>query len=299
MLGILLLTFSVLIHLHGSNIYCLKLAQRLTESIGIALIIAYFFTYVISTAKFVEYISKFLEEIIISKDFLSNLKDEHKKEALSSLLKPSESLNKQHTDLERYYDYYITTSMEITQKNTRSNYKIHGEIFYDENRDKVFSDIKYTYRLFPSENGYLPIKAGFSIDDTDSAVKKLSIFDTEGKCEKTAKEEIEFKNTDSMRLYEYSLKHVEADHVDVLLETTEKGESHWFMYKFKALQPTNGFYLDISCREPLIVKDHIIFDFENNYHIEINDTKTAISINCHQWISEGAGVTILFANKNE
>ena len=300
-MGILLLFLAILLQLHNNNYYCLNILQKLLETVGIALIIAYFFTYVSSTNEFTNYISKILQEIIISKKFLANISDSNKIEVMSSLLKPSDSTIKKYSDIERYYDYFIKNVFSVTTKNIRNNYKIHGTISFSETINKVVCNAHYSYRLYPSKDGYLPIKMGFSIEDDNSYVNELKIYSLESNQPfELTKSQIDDKFTkkDNMKVYEHDMKNYHDEHLDILFSTLEAGESHWLVYKFKVLQPTNGFYLNLRCEHNVIIKDHIIYDFANNYDINILEDKSEISINCNQWINEGAGVTILFGLSN-
>ena len=63
---------------------------NLTQSIGVSILVATIFSFAATTADFTQRIKGFLEDIIIKRNFLSNIEPEGKKEALRALIKPSD-----------------------------------------------------------------------------------------------------------------------------------------------------------------------------------------------------------------
>ncbi|WP_373020968.1 hypothetical protein, partial [Thiomicrorhabdus sp.] len=69
--------------------------------------------------------------------------------------------------------------------------------------------------------------------------------------------------------------------------------NNWQNVFFKAEQATDGFKLTLYCEDELTVKSNILFDVGHNYHVDISESKKELHIACHQWIHEGAGMSII------
>lgn len=301
-LGLLFLSIALSLNKYfGQADYAIYLAIKLTESISIAVIVAAIFSYTLGTTEFVDKIRALLERIVISRHFLVNLGTQGKQQALEALLKPTDIEKETYINISRYYDQYIKESLDIKTKNVRSNYLIHGKAYYDEEESRVAVKAVYSYRLYPSEKGYIPIKLGFDEEDTLSTCTKVIINrpDGERKC-LDSEEDIKFTVIDNAgskdRLATIDVNDFarDYDHLDIEIHTTEYGEDHWFMMTFKALQPTDGFRFRIECTDGLEIRKHVVFDVGKNYHTDTLGT-IELDIACHQWINEGVGVAVLIS----
>lgn len=279
--------------------FIVKLIPTLASTLGLTIIVASFFTYTLGTKEFIEYIEAKLEDIIIARNFLKNMDDNKKSEALHSILKPNKLQQKIYSNLNAFYEYYINDIMNVSEKNVRSDYNMSIEVHYDEAKGKIYAIGSVVYRLYPSVHGYVPITLGVEKDNPESKCTRLEIFDEDGKCEKIKLETLEYKeNTkhDNMKiasvpLDEYSVGN-EGQHLTIELDFKEYGFDHWMAFKFLVFQPTDGINFEIKCNDSIKIKERIIYDLQSKYHISVNED-SRYKISSHQWIEEGSGLMII------
>lgn len=278
--------------------FVVKVAIETTEAIGIAIVVASIFTYASGTSEFMSKIRELLQDIVVSRDFLGNIDSASKREALSALLKPSTEERSIYSNIEDYYNYYISQTLDISKKCVRSNYAVHYRAYWDRRTGKVAGDGTYQYRLYPTIDGYSDIKVGFTETDADSMCHAVIVSTPKG--ERRKFDALTFQRTEKgrehYRLGTIDLKELgrgEA-HLDIEIRVTEYGSDHWLLLEFQALQPTDGFSFYLRCDDELEIRDHDIFVFGAKYFVDQKD-KSEISITCNQWINEGSGLVVLVA----
>lgn len=298
-IGIMLIFFSILIgkDIDATSTY-LILLTKLFETVGIAIVVASLFSFTFESMSFQDKMQDIVENIVLKRTFLSNLANEKKKEALHSLLQPTEQEIKIYSNIEDYYNYYIDETLNVSKKNVRSNYNINVKAKYDETTSRVYTEGIYSYRLYPSDNGYTNITVGFLKDDKDSTVDVIVNL-PDGERKKFKNKDLTFKEDDIARETEIEINELykEHDHLDIELRVTEYGFNHWMNIFFKAEQATDGFKFTLYCDDDITIKTHNVFDVGHKYHIDLNDNKNEIHIGCHQWINEGAGILIIASKK--
>lgn len=281
----------------------LTICIDLIQSIGISILVASIFSFAATSADFTNRIKHFLEDIIIRRNFLSNIEPEGKKEALKSLIKPSDKELNNLPNINDYYDHFINNILSVNRKNVISNYSIHTKVFIDTKDNKIKAKGIYSYRLYPSSNGYTPIRIGFDEDkDTGSKCNYIRIYNQKGEqkiynSENIALEDIQEEgNTHKRQEGKIDLKNEDIakdqKYLDIELEVLEVGFNDHLLLEFKALQPTNGFKFVLECDNNLSIKDHSVFVVNAKYYETLNDSKRTIHIVCNQWINEGSGVCI-------
>ena len=300
-IGILLILLSLFLQVYYKQYYAVnilfKIVVILLQTLGISMFIASLFSFVVDSYSFQEKLRKLVEDIVLKRDFLNELPLERKKEALQYLIKPSESEIEKYSNIDDFYKYFVNEILDVSKKNIRSNYNINLIVKYDSNNKKVYSDGIYSYRLYPSENGYTDILIGFKKDDKESYVKDLIINFPNGKRKKFSRNEIEklYKEDDIARKANIKINDFckEYHHVDIELKVKEYGKNHWINVFFKAEQATDGFKMNLICEDELEIKEYLLFDVGKNYHIELMDNKREFNISCYQWVSEGAGISLI------
>lgn len=316
-LGIVLLLISIIINIEypsvNSNNYFLILAKFM-EGLGIALIVASVFTFASSTIEFMEKIKGLLEDIILKRNFLSNLDPDSKKEALKLIIQPSNDERNKYPNIGDYYGYFIEKTLGVGRRSVRSNYNINSEAYYDDEKNKLVVHGIYSYRLFPSSEGYNHIIVGF--EDKDSFCSYITVSDSEGKQIKFTmdKEDKEDKEDNKKFILEESNQGGDVtyqaiisikefggskNHLDVELNVTEYGNDHWNSIQFKALQPTDGFKFHLRCKGSVSVRDHAIFVVGAKYYLDISEDKKIFTVSCNQWINEGTGLNVLVSIPHE
>lgn len=212
------------------------------------------------------------------------------------MIKPSDSQIHRYSNIEKYYDFYIKETMNVNQKNVRSNYKIIYNVKLDDSTNKIVANGSFSYRVYPSENGYNPIKVGFLSNDKCSKINKISIYNEIGEIKTLANSDLQnfVQNNDeqvaSIDIQEFGK---DSDHLDIEIRTEECGSDHWMAVNYKALQPTDGFSFDLHCTGDINIKKFFIFGAEHSFHIDKADDDKNLTLACHQWINEGTGVIVV------
>jgi hypothetical protein len=297
--GVAILLIAILLdksYPESTRSFTLGVVFKLLEGIGISILIASIFTFASSTSEFINSTRNLLEDIIIKRNFLANIDPEGKKVALKSLIQPSSSEMNKYPNIGDYYGYFIDKTLEIKERNVRSNYAINVRAYICPTHNKIAIQGSYSYRLYPSEKGFQPITLGFS--DSISTCTVVNVSDPQG-------ERLIHKNPKLAPSTEGGVETYLAkipleknfsegkNHLDVELHVIEYGNSHWQLLQFKALQPTDGFRFQLHCEEEITVKEHAIFVVGAKSHLEISDNKKTLNFTCNQWVNEGSGLSVL------
>lgn len=302
-LGVLLLLLAIILDLQypsTSRGLTFSIFISMIQSIGLAILIASIFSYASGTSEFIEKVKKLLEEIVVKRNFLGNIDPEGKKEALKALIQPSAAEKNKYPNIGDYYGYFINKTLEIGKKSVRSNYQINSRAFYDCSKGKIAVEGIYSYRLYPSVDGYNDITVGFEEPaGGDSFCSHVAISTPDGK--RTIHKNLELKEHseggDISTRATIPIKDIGNghNHLDVELKVTEYGTDHWSLITFKALQPTDGFKFYLHCDEDVFIREHAVFVVGASYYIEACDKKKSIAIGCNQWINEGSGLSIVIS----
>jgi hypothetical protein len=302
-LGISLLLVSIIIDLSfATKTSFISIIYKLIEGIGISVLIASIFSYASSTYDFVEKIRGLLEDIIIKRNFLGNIDPQGKKEALKSLIQPSNSEINKYPNIGNYYGYFINKTLEIAQKSVRSNYQVYGHAYIDKATNLIAVDATYSYRLYPCSEGFNEITIGYSKDGGEyNSCEHVTVSTPIGERNFFNKEEIDFVESNSggdiSLIAKIPIAEIGKNHdcLDVESRIIEFGSVTSLLYSFKALQPTDGFKLHLRCDESLYIKSTAIFVVGANYYVDTSSDKKTLTITCNQWINEGSGISILVA----
>ena len=300
-IGLIILLTAVIINNYKieHNIF-LKIFIESYQTIGIAVIVAAIFTYASGTSEFIEQIRKLLEDIIVKRNFLRNIDFESKMDALKSLVKPSTKQKYIYCNIESYYEFYLTQTMTISKKSVRSNYHINCRAYLDKGKNKIGVDSTYSYRLYRTHEGFEKITIGFHEEGSDTILHYLSVNVPNGKRERFENDQIEFiaksEGGEKNRKASIEVNQIAENHdrLDIELKVTEYGYDHWMMFKFKALQPTDGFQFHLHCDDDIGIREHCVFVVGSTYFVD-KESKYDLSISCNQWINEGSGLTVLLA----
>lgn len=229
------------------------------------------------------------------------MNEDSKKEVLKNILKPTDEEIKKYSNIEDYYNYYANETLSVSSKNVRSNYNINIKANLDKDNKKLFVEGTYSYRLYPSNNGFNPIIIGFLKEDNLSQCEVI-VNMPNGKRNKFEFEQIKelFKEREDAKVAQIEIDEncQEFDHLDIELRIKEYGSDHWMLVFFKAEQPTDGFNFTLNVSSPISIKQFNVFDVGHNYHIDKTDKN--LHIGCYQWINEGAGLSAVISfNESE
>lgn len=297
-IGVSLMLVSIILDKYLGKKYTglwFSVGVNLLGTVGVSIIVASIFTFASGTSSFIDRIRDLLEDIIIRRNFLSNIDPERKKEALKSLIQPSASEINKYPNIGDYYGYFIDKTLEIREKNVRSNYSINARAFFCSEKKLIAIEGIYNYRLFPSENGFNEITLGF--EDKESSCASVVLSDPKG--EREVHVNPKFQEYDEGGDISYRTT-IDANafgegknHIDVELKLTEYGVDHWKLLQFKALQPTDGFRFQLHCDGDITIKEHAIFVVGAKYHLDICSDKKNMTFTCNQWVNEGTGLCVL------
>ena len=297
-LGVVLLLLSIILDLNypfQGRAHWFSITIKLIETIGASILIASIFTFASGTSDFVDKIKELLEDIVVRRNFLANIDPDGKKEALKALIQPSTSEKNKYPNIGDYYGFFINKTLEIGKKSVRSNYQITSRAYFDKEKGKIAIEGIYSYRLYPSSDGFNEIIVGF--EDKDSFCDYVTISDPSGEQKKTDKPELAEHNEGGDISYRATIQTKEIgdkkNHLDIELKVTEYGTDHWKLIQFKALQPTDGFKFQLRCDDSLLVQEHAIFVVGAKYYLTMSPNKKFISISCNQWVNEGTGLCVL------
>jgi hypothetical protein len=321
--GIILILVSIIINdillgnipADNKNLYFfVSLIKDLMSNAGIAIIIAYFFTFVSGTRSFIEFIKDKLISIIITKDFLKKLSKDEQRDILYATAQPPEELSSNFLGIKYYFDMYITKFLSLSETHFRSAYSINAVAKIDKTDNVVCVDSRLSFRIFKVSGKIEKLITGYE----DEKVKEdpINIHAPDGKNysipleyperDKWASLELEtdFTNDPSLRMLsvpkiDANLKNelLEYSYLDVVKDITEFGNDHWHLYTFRITQPCDKFSVSISCRDNLIVKKTIPFGKMNSFIADYRDENRIINISCNEWLDAGSGVAILIAKQ--
>lgn len=270
----------------------------LIQTIGIAMVVASIFTFASGTSEFVNKIRELLQDIVVSRNFLGNIDSDSKREALSSLIKPSLEEKHIYSNIEDYLNTYISQTMDVTKKCVRSNYSIASRAYVDKDTDKVVCSSKITYRLYPTKEGYSEIKVGFLEQEQDSSCSQVIINTPHG--DRDVITDLKFEKVEvdvgQARLATINLSKFEKNcsHLDIEINMIEPGFDHWKMLSFSALQPTDGFRHYLRCEDGLEIKDFHTFIHGAQIYVDRKGCNE-ITASCNEWVNEGTGLSILIS----
>ncbi|MGQ2964341.1 hypothetical protein [Methylophilus sp.] len=302
-LGVALLLYSIILDLYYQRpTLFTEIVIKLLEGVGTSILIASIFSYASTTYDFVEKIRRLLEDIIIKRNFLGNMDPESKKEALKSLIQPSDSEINKYPNIGNYYGYFISKTLEIAKRSVRSNYQINARAFVDKKNNHIAVDATYSYRAYPCSEGFQDIIVGWQLEGINSnSCELLTICTPDGHRTKFVEGDLDFKEFndggDISKRATIPIAEIGKGHdcLDVELRVIEYGSVNSFLFSFKALQPTDGFKLHLHCDEDLFIKSNAVFVVGAKYYLDVDPKGKSINVTCNQWINEGTGISILIA----
>ena len=298
--GLVIILLSIVIDsCYSAHPFWLDVIVKTLEAVGISVLVASIFTFASGTSEFVNKIQNLLQDIIIHRNFLSNIDSESKRQALAALIKPNELERQNYANLEDYYDSFINKTLDITKKCVRSDYAINARVFNDIEKCALGVTQDISYRVHPTKAGYDNINLKF-LDSEDlskhSFCEYIAISSTGG----GRKVYNQFELNDSsqggehwkeitIKLDEFGLNY---SHLNIDMRVTEYGHGHWIPIGWRAGQPTDGFSYYLRCEEGIKIKNVMTFISGAKFYIN-NKNNTEIHITSHQWFNEGTGVSII------
>jgi hypothetical protein len=318
--GIILILISIiindmlLVNIPGNSklSFFTTVINELIKNAGIAIIIAYFFTFVSGTRSFMDFIKDRLISIIITKDFLSKLSKDEQRDILYTTTQPSEELLSNYSGIKDYFSMHITKFLALSETHFRSSYQVDAVAKIDKTENIVYVDSQLSYRMYKVAGKIENLNTGFEDEKVKEEPTKIYTPDRKeysieeeqlGRDKLMSREmDVDFKNDPS--LYSVSVPIINADlknellkhkYLDVVKRITEFGNDHWHLYTFRIIHPCDKFSIALSCQDGLIIKKTIPFGKIDSFIIDCRDENRIITILCNEWLEAGSGVAILIA----
>jgi len=304
LLGILL--DSYIDRLNGGWLYLAQIGIELLKNIGIAILVANVFSFIIGTQQFIDFIRDKLINIVISKNFIEKLNRDERKDMLKSILKPSKELSSIYSGITRYFDRYIEDSLNLFKLHYRSGFTLIGDVCFDKEANKVKGKIDFNYRIYKVMGEYEKLPIAFENDDCKLIYTKITTENGEEKvidktelidkmnmegCE-NIKNDPCIKEGATQIIPEEFKKYTQ---LDILRRIEEMGADHWYLFSYRANYPCDKLTIQFKCEEGIEVKNCIIYG--KGEHFKIENEISKITVYCNDWLRPGYGVSILFARK--
>lgn len=274
----------------------LLLADAL-QNIGLAIIVANIFNFIIGTDQFIDYIREKLIEIVLSKEFVSRLSENDQKKLLKITLKPTRELTAIYSGIEEYFDEYIDNSMKLFDSSYRGQMNINADASIDKKNNCLKIEWDLTYIIYKVAEKFEPIP--FWLGDEKSIhvetqiigdnLDKISINDED-------LEEISEVDDPSMaRGYTFQIPETFNKYKEVTIRRkfVEYGSDHWQIFCYKAIKPCHRMFVTLQCEKGLSIKEPNTFGVNDEFFIEHSEDKVRFSYN--GWLSPGYGVTALIS----
>jgi len=305
-IGIIVILLTIIVDL---NLSAQTLIQRicieLFKTIGISIVVASVFSWASESSEFIDKIQKLLKTIVVKRDFLSNLDSESKMDALKLIIQPTISEKKIYANIEDYYDFYIKQTMEIVNKNVRSDYYINARIFFDSDKQALACEQTINYRLYPHSKGFEGIKIGFTESNIlNGFVSYVRIYKQNNGVEEIKKDDIELKEIvfDGVKALIASIdlsKYSAEKQLTIEIKTTDYGFDHWISASIQALIPTDGLTYRVHCDDDIEIISSDTFGQGVQFNIDKSEDNKELTVSTFQWINEGTGISIIASRKKK
>jgi hypothetical protein len=249
-IGLLLIFASIIVNesldnfnLHAEILFWINIAVEFFKNIGIALVIAYIFSFVSSTQIFIEFVKKRLIGIINTKDYLKKLSTKEQREMLENTLKSEKEPS--YKEINSYFDKHINQSLSLYKTHFRSSYQLNAIAKIDNNI--VCVDFILRYRMYPVDGKYENLNVGF--EDKDVKLKPIEIITPDGEKKELetkllSKNDIRTQNISSdfssdptivnEMVAELPQAYFQHKYLDVVDRATEYGNDHWHLFTLMA-----------------------------------------------------------------
>lgn len=280
--------------------YLIKLTAKLLESIGIAIFVANIFTFILGTNEFMNYIRKKLMKIVISKDFITQLKEDEQKKLLHLTLKPTKKLSEIYSGINEYFNSYINKSINLFTKSYRGNLIMKVEFSFNETKKCIQSEIEMDYDIYKVTDKFEALE--FYFEDESFVHEYTKVFGKDKEFIVNGKEGLEKINedeyTDSMMKDGYNLEIPEefnkCKQISINRKFIEYGNDHWQVFSYKTTKAYHKMVLFVECKDNLVIRNHSTFGVSEDFKV-VNDNNKKLKISYTDWMSPGFGVNLVVA----
>lgn len=274
----------------------LSVVSGVISTIGISLFVGCVFDFSKNSDAFMEFVSKILSDIVVSKNFLSSLSIKDKEQALNLILRPEESQIEQYANINEFFKKRIREAMTMFDANFKTNLSLYVEARKDTSKNMVYCKSTLTYTIYKLNDKFEPLEIVFEKEGSSS--EEVKVISPVGEVE-TKEEQTEEVTIGGIKCSKKVLAIPENcwkyDHLTVKRTFIEPGNDHWINYIWQSLTPYEGVTCRVKCFDGLTIKDFMIFDNKSYYHVDKSEDKTSIDITSSQWLDPDTGFAFVIS----
>lgn len=274
----------------------LQIIIGLLSSVGIALLVGSVFDFSKNSEAFTSFVSNIIKKIIVTKEFLCEIKSEEKRKVLEMLISPTDSQIEQCSSINLYYKKSIDDFFDLYKQPFKTNLTIN--MFAKIEDEIVVCEGNITSRRYKTNGEFQPVITGF--EKGTSEMNNEYVLLPNGKKHTLSADEEPYMNNDSegkgdgkkfiskipdeMNKYPY---------ITVGKDIKEFGTKDLILFNWSSLTPCDGVSFELNCAENLTIETYKIFDDHNLYEVDINKQRNNIRIVSNSWLSKYTGFTLL------
>ncbi len=274
-----------------------NLVTALLQTVGIALIVGAIFDFSRNTEAFVNFIAKILENIVVTKAFLTKLSEDDKRMALELILQPTNNQVEQYSHINEYFKKHIKKAMNLFNTNFKSNFSLLVNMQKEDGI--VVARGRMSYRIYKINDAYEDIKLTFENKSSEQLGKRIITPNGTVK-EITEKDSslmlLTYENEAGIEYKVYTLKipdeYNSYPYLTIQSEILEKGYDHWQNFHWTSFTPYDGLDFTLFCDKNLIVKEFVVYDEKSSYIVKLSEDKRELNICSTQWLDAYTGFSL-------
>ena len=285
---------------HKEHQYFFDLISKLSESVGIAILVANIFSFTIGTTEFLQYIRQRLIDIVVSKDFIARLNQEEQRELLKMTLKPPRKLSEIYSGIDDYFKNYIDNSLALFDTCYRGHIVLSAEASMDQENHRLRVDLQLDYIVYRVAERFDPLLLWF--EGEDSVHVETKIKSPRGEHEILTEQKLtelhDIRDPSMKQGYEMEVpdRFNQYRHINISRKIIEYGNDHWQIFSYKTIKPCDQLLLNLRCKDGIVVRRCDTYGLQDDFEIETSEDKTHIRVAYNDWLSPGFGVNILLAD---
>lgn len=270
-----------------------KIAEGLASSIGIALVVGCVFDFSKNSEAFTNFVSNIIKRIMVTKEFLREIKTEEKRNVLELLIAPTDAQIEQCSSINLYYKKSIDAFFNLCNKPFKTNLTINVVAKFED--DRIVCEGNVASRRYKTNGDFKSIITTF--DNPDSEQSNSYILLPNGMKHNLADESITIDNNERNIGRKYTIdvpeKMNDCPYITIVKDFKERGTEEYMVFNWSSLTPCDGICFELNCVDGLEIIEYKIFDDPNLYEVNVNDLKNNIKIVSNSWLNEYTGFTLL------
>ena len=158
-IGIILILIASILNIKVNDCFFIQIIENCLSTIGVALLLGSIFDFSKNTEDFIQFMSNIIKRIIVTKEFLTELTDEEKKNILELVITPTNTQLEECSSINHYYKKSIESFIDLYNIPFKTNLTIHLVAKIEEGI--VVCEGNVSYRRYKVGNDYKPIVTSF------------------------------------------------------------------------------------------------------------------------------------------